>query len=503
MSPRRRPRWFALAAVALLPLAASAERRSTIDVPAVPARPWFACVGSIAAESQPIAGTSSDLELAVARRGAWLDGPEVRALETAGDGESGVDDAFLDPERLTVVRMWPIEAEQERQPARAEWPGRPVTLAVAWPTASGYVNLLVDLDRPGRWLLELAAASQQAGALDAWMLGHAVRPTGSLAAACREARAAFDAAGRAPGASGALQRAAWGERALHAVTAAYALALSSTPIGDCTAATVGITVNDEAAVAPSVRAIRRRPAGASAPAARVVISPSLALDEAASMVRRIRDSGASVMVQPVDSADLASMTPEGVATRVRELASTLGPVQGWEIGNEVNGAWAGQGTIDKVLAAAGALGAAPPARMLTLAWQLGEDDEAHSLFTWLDRHLTPEVLAVTDSVGLSIYPENAPMGPAAFERVLRTLRSRVGDRPIVVSELGYWSGDLSHRWWWGDRADPTGRGRRAVFGLYERASRRVAPCGGGTFWWYFGAEVASDEATLRTWLAAS
>lgn len=89
----------------------------------------------------------------------------------------------------------------------------------------------------------------------------------------------------------------------------------------------------------------------------------------------------------------------------------------------------------------------------------------------------------------------------AFDRVLTTLHARFPGQRLLISELGYWSADLGHTWWWGSRTDPEDRGRVAVASLYQSAILGYPYSGGGTYWWYYRQE-AMDPTPLRRALAA-
>jgi hypothetical protein len=168
-------------------------------------------------------------------------------------------------------------------------------------------------------------------------------------------------------------------------------------------------------------------------------------------------------------------------------------VDEWEVGNEVNGSWLGRDVGAKVAYAADFVKRHTSARtLLTLYWQLGEDAPRYSMFTWASRNLSAGTMTDIDDVGISLYPEDHPMG-LAFDRALRTLHARFTRQRLLISELGYWSPDLGHTWWWGVRRAPRERGRLAVAELYQSAVLGYPYSGGGTYWWYY-----RQEAMART-----
>ena len=177
--------------------------------------------------------------------------------------------------------------------------------------------------------------------------------------------------------------------------------------------------------------------------------------------------------------------------RVVEYLAAFPDMDGWEVGNEINGNWLGDDVLAKVAYAANAVKACCPTvpTVATLLWNLGEDSDTDAMFNWAAT-MPASLLAHVDVVGLSVYPEDHPLG-TAFDRVVTTLHRRFPSQRIAVSELGYGNDDLSRTWWWGSRGD-TASGRREVARLYDAASRAYPFSGGGTFWWYF-----LDEGDVR------
>jgi hypothetical protein len=205
----------------------------------------------------------------------------------------------------------------------------------------------------------------------------------------------------------------------------------------------------------------------------------------ASEVNTAHQVGLRVVGQILDSSDMKALTLAGWQKRVQSYVATLPTVDEWEIGNEVNGNWLGTQVPDKIAYAAAYVKAHTSARTLvTLYRQLGEDDAAHSMFTWAKAHLTGSTLADIDDIGLSVYPEDHPMG-VALDRVFTTLHRLYPAQRLMITELGYWSADLGHTWWYGSPTDPTGAGRLTVADLYQTAALGYPYAGGGTFWWYY------------------
>jgi hypothetical protein len=214
-------------------------------------------------------------------------------------------------------------------------------------------------------------------------------------------------------------------------------------------------------------------------------------------VRAAHKAGIRVVGQFLDSSDMARVSQKQWQRRVARFVTGLPDVDTWEVGNEANGNWLGSGVGAKIAYAAAYVKAHTRAStLLTLYWQLGEDDAEHSLFTWASS-LPQSTVRNLDQIGLSVYPEDHPLG-AAFDRVFRTLHEAFPRQRLAITELGYWSADTGHAWWWGSRDDPTGKGRQAVADLYTRAVFGYPYSAGGTYWWYFLEEVRPSDSVFRT-----
>lgn len=210
-------------------------------------------------------------------------------------------------------------------------------------------------------------------------------------------------------------------------------------------------------------------------------------------------------------------------------------VDEWEVGNEVNGEWIVEGdpaTVDPD----GILGSGEYIHyaadyiknqkklktrvLLTLYWQLGNlENPKFSMFQWLRETFkeggTPlsGMESLIDDVGISLYPDKAPMG-VAFDRVLTTLRTtfnRPGQR-IMITELGYWPEhetdpvcQYGHIWrvgavtWGADRKAARDEARGEVARLYQAAVLGYPYSGGGTYWWYYLQERGTERKRGAVW----
>ncbi len=452
----------------------------------------------------PVSGAtwSGTVELQVyGPDGSALSWDAFRDRQTNGGGEAAANDTLVDPDSLVVLARNPLRPGQDTT-ARFDLPGRPAGLALAWPTSLGYSTLLVDLPgTPGREVLNVLAARslvtelerlrQSAPTVDPGPGLDLARPAELLEVAEQALRA-----GDEVGAAAAADRAA--DAATIAITelaAAQGVALGrgrDDVIAGVTFDRAEISAAEWDAAVEVLGDRGRR-------WIRVVLDLEAEPGDYLAVLEEADRRGLSVLAQVLDSSEMAALSRDEWRQRVRTFVDALPMVAAWEVGNEVNGSWLGDPTevaARVAEAAADVQDRTDAAVMVTLYWQLGEEEPRHALFNWLRDH--PDALAGADLVGLSIYPGEHPLG-SGVERVLRTLEAAVAPRPVVIGELGYGSADLDRTWWWGSPDDPAGAARRAVADLYQRVAMRR---GGGAFWWYFLQEVPGDDA-LRSTLSAA
>jgi hypothetical protein len=205
-------------------------------------------------------------------------------------------------------------------------------------------------------------------------------------------------------------------------------------------------------------------------------------------VGRLGRAGLHVTGELLDSSELRQVPLAEFKKRVATYVDALPSVDAWEVGNEVNLRGLGPDVAEKVAFATDYVRRHTSARtLLTLGWQLGEDAPRYSTFGWLDRH--PELVEEVDDVGLSLYPDQNPLG-SSLERVMRTLHARLPGKRIMISELGYATPDGEPLWSWANR--------RAVARFYQSAIMAYPFSGGGAYWWYFLEEAPRGSPLWRT-----
>lgn len=390
--------------------------------------------------------------------GRRLDWRAFRRVQAAGHGEAGENDQLADPRTLAPIAAWPLERMGDG-PGFA-WPGRPAALTLAWPTSSqGYANLIVDVPGPGRYELTLLAARQAVEEL-----------RGTRSALASRARVLLARAERSRGAAGM-----WAARSLDAAHRATVAAWSKPRRGERVRGVTFDRVPASDAPYASVAALFGRGAWI-----RLVLDLDTTPADYAGAVARAHAHGLRVVGELLDSSDAAKVPLAAFRTRVATFVGGLPDMDAWEVGNEVNQRDLGPDGLAKLTFAARYVKEhAPRARtLLTLYWQLGEDDPQHSVFAWLAAH--GDRLGDVDDVGLSVYPDQHPLG-ASLPRVLRTLAAQLPGKRLLISELGYATPEGDSTWWWASRRSPQAA-RRAVARFYQAASSRI---GGGAFYWYF------------------
>ncbi len=222
---------------------------------------------------------------------------------------------------------------------------------------------------------------------------------------------------------------------------------------------------------------------------RVVMDTAMQPEEYRDAVARIHDL-AQVMVQVVDSEQLAELSATQVADRTREALRDLGEwVDLWEIGNEPNGAWAGSDPKEinvKVAAAHDIVTQAGRPTALTLNYWSSPDCYEHE---WEDTiRFAHTVTRQPDYVFLSIYETacDPPQHPttADIAHTLTALGTVFPRTRLGIGEIG--AQNRSD----GRSQDPGLTEKQQIaqyyYGMHDELRAQVGPrFVGGYFWWYF------------------
>ncbi len=448
--------------------------------------------------------------------GQLLDLSQLRAIQSNGAGEQGLDDQLLDANTLEVVEHAPLYVDEDSAGATAavQLPAdRACTLSLSWPTSQGYSTLLVDLPGPGRYsLAELAALSlhhrqekrlaqlEQVAPREAATVRTLRLATGSALETCAAA-------------TGSAVRAQLGNQALEAAAQAQLELDRACAVLAPADAYLGVTLTrpPTAAEMTALSALSQ----ARRLSTRLVVEDHEDTQEVARwqhVITELRHAGASTLVQVCDSQTIAELDDQAWQRRLQVLVQKLGVADAWETGNELGGDWAGSQASHRALEAARFLASQPQTaqatRVLTLYYQLGQDTAERSVFSWARQEIGEELRGLTDVVGLSIYPQWHPLGVSA-NRVLETLADTFPGKRLAVTELGYGAEDLSAGpWWFGSPTDQA-LARSTIAAHLTSAALGRPEAWGAPFWWYYledelpGAPGGPVSTVLRSVAEAS
>ncbi|UNO38423.1 hypothetical protein [Streptomyces sp. MST-110588] len=455
-------------------------------------------------------------------RGRELSPGRARAVMHGNGGSDS--DALLDARNLQVLQGYPLYASGSH--LRFDLPGRPAAFAVNWPTSQGFSTVVLDDGGQGFRTGATVVFNHQAARDADRRLRDALarRPDHVKSEVFTKAyRTARSELARADHATTDADRGKHGQRALNALDSAYGQMLQEYGPRYAKAHTkqpwTGLTVADSAAHKEWAPLAKRL----TAPHGwvRIVFDPDV--DHDSSIPRRYREAveaahaaGLKVLGQPVDSTYASGHghpglgTRKGYLARIKRYVDAFPGIEAWEVGNEVNGCWTDSRTDadgnctgkllpaddrmrNKVADAAAYVRATRPRSqvVLTLYWQLGTTDPQWSVFNWARANLPARVRADIDTVLLSTWLEDAPMG-LAFDQVMNQLGAEFPGQRTGLGELGYWNQDTSKFYWAFDKDDPA-EGRRQVAARYYAAALGYRFGVGGTFWWYFAQEMPRDK----------
>jgi len=236
---------------------------------------------------------------------------------------------------------------------------------------------------------------------------------------------------------------------------------------------------------------------------RVVFDPDTPLAEYTHAIEEL-DPAAQIMMQIADSSELADLSAADVTARTEAAIAAFGEhVDIWEIGNEVNGAWAGSSPEEinpKVTAAYNAVVAHGGRTALTLNYWQSPRCYEHDWEATLDYAATIDL--DVDFVFLSVYetacsPVQQPTATELADTLneLGTLFPRAG---LGIGEVGAQGTED------GLPKDPTAQEKTTIaeryYGMNEDLRDAVGErFVGGYFWWYYyqDAVQAGDSDSLR------
>ena len=267
----------------------------------------------------------------------------------------------------------------------------------------------------------------------------------------------------------------------------------------------GVTIDSVANLPAIVEAVQGL---SSKPTIRLVFDPGTTPADYASAVTALRPH-AYLMGELVDSTALRRISVDGMTRQARNFARAFaGQIDIWEIGNEVNGAWAGRNPEEinaKVLAAYRVIAGEFHLRTaITLNYWSGPDCYAKPWEPTLAfaQGMPAELREGTRLVLLSVYGTacSPPQHPdaAALARTLNRLARLFPNARLGIGEIGA-QGIVD-----GLPADPSlvekQRIAQTYYGMQHELRLRVGNrFAGGYFWWYFRQDAVPRDKPETLW----
>ncbi len=267
----------------------------------------------------------------------------------------------------------------------------------------------------------------------------------------------------------------------------------------------GVTVDAVGNLAALVDAVS---AHGARPTVRIVFDPGTTPADYASVIKALYPH-AYIMGELVDSTALRRITPAQITARARAFARAFGDqVDLWEIGNELNGAWAGRNPDEinaKVLAAHRVIAGEYHLRTaVTLNYWAGPQcyEKGWEPTLTFAQGMPEELRAGTNVLLLSVYetacsPAQHP-GAADLARTLTRLGRVFPKARLGIGEIG--AQGLAD----GLLANPTlaekTRIARTYYAMQPELRLRVGSrFVGGYFWWYYRRDAVPKDRKGSLW----
>lgn len=430
---------------------------------------------------------------AYSSNGVLLSWSLFRQTESNNTGSNGLNDVLLNSANLTVLSMSPLyQPPNGATTAQLMIKKTSSTLGLAWPSDQGYSNLLCDIPGAGTYNFDqLCVASLLRDIYEIWSVNVGFTPSSSVVARYSSLVSLFSSLAVPVFNQTQLTIAMDLDLEILQEVASY----RSVKGGSTSSFDWGVTLDTLSNFNAAIDTIHGMfPTHAWI---RLVLDPGVSAKSYANAVRYAHEKHVSVLGELVDSSYMSGLTYPDFKQRVVNLVASLHSVDAWEVGNEVNGNWLGKSVGAKVAFAVSYVASHSKAPlMLTLYWQLGEDDATHSIFEWVSKNLTKSEISKIQFIGISLYPQEAPMG-TAFNRAVEVLHKVwFPDQKIFISELGYGGQGVSGSWTWGAISTPIQQVQVAVAVLYIKLLYGYTFSGGGPFWWYFSEDVKTNHLLI-------
>jgi hypothetical protein len=457
---------------------------------------------SFVVSASPVQATGQVTLVFFDRNGTQMNINQIRSVSNNGSSGNN-NDALLNPTTLEVITLGPLFNSGGTLAFTV--PNQPVALALNWPTQpDGYSLIIVDNGGNGFGSGETVNFTYRAALDEKRRLDSALnarpdyQPSSSFQIAYRSATSHINKAN-----SSLLEsvKGSEGQLALDQLSIAFNMLLAeygpTYTRGNLEnrkpwlGVTIDTTDNYQANL--DLAASLTQPYGW----IRVVFDFGKGPSDYDALIRYAKAKNLKILGEPIDSYWDNNYTGAQYKQRFIDFLTyyngTNAPaLDGWEVGNEVNGSWLSGAIANKVSDAATEVRNRQPnaKTVLTVFWQINTDTKNNSMFNWISANLPVSTLQKIDVVLVSQYVEQAPMG-LAFDQVMTMLQSRFPDKQIGLGELGYWIPDQQY-WWAFNQNDPMGAGLCGVAAQYYPASLAYPSSVGGGFWWNFISEFSDD-----------
>ncbi|MDA8196434.1 MAG: hypothetical protein M0019_04355 [Actinomycetota bacterium] len=419
---------------------------------------------------------------------------QFRAVESNNTGNNGYDDATLDPNSLRVIDLGPFY--QGYPTVAVDLSASPAAISFAWPSDRGYSNLICDLPGSGSYNLDALCIRSLLQEIDSMANSDSYILSPSQGRTFGQLTSDID-----PQANSTVNQQQLNEAIDLYLDVANSIANVRVVSPSESQFQYSVTIDSLDNLASTLNAVKS--VYPSRAMVRIVVDPGVSLTQYQSAIDLAHSMSIKVMIELMDSQYMKNYSFSNYQARIDQILGTLKDVDAWEIGNEVNGNWLGSNVAEKVAYAIDkASGTSTAPLFLTLYWQLGEDDAAHSIFNWVSENLNAGEISKLSSVGISLYPQEAPLG-ASFYRIMTTLHTvYFPSQSVYIGELGYGGSGVSGSWWWGSPAVTDASKAQTASTYVGLLLALPYPISAGPFWWYFVEEYQSSPqllASLHSW----
>jgi hypothetical protein len=201
---------------------------------------------------------------------------------------------------------------------------------------------------------------------------------------------------------------------------------------------------------------------------------------------------AGIMGMILDSYYVKEYSQKDYEQRTRDYVNTMAEqVDIWEVGNEINGEWLGQGAIDKAVAAYEIVKAAGEPAALTLYYNgiyaNGEptanncwEKPEHQMQVWAENNVPEHMKKGLDWILVSFYEEDCENISPDWPRIFDDLHDIFPNSKLGFGEVG--SSESSQK--------------ETIFRRYYGMDRIRPEFIGGFFWWYFNEDMVPNNSKM-------